>query len=138
MKYFDIQTILSVFDHFVGLGLKGLHSCHWAFQSPMESGNNRSSLRSCFIKKIVLKNFAIFTGNHLWWSLFLTKLQAIRPTTLLERDSNTGVYLGILRNCWEQLFLRTSANGCFYNKKINFSLFPNETWYQFNMYRIIL
>ena len=28
-----------------------------------------------FYKKAVLKNFAIFTGNHLCWSLFLVKLQ---------------------------------------------------------------
>ena len=36
----------------------------------------------------VLKNFVIFTRRHLYWSLFLIKLQA-----LLKRDSNTGVFL---------------------------------------------
>ena len=30
----------------------------------------RSSHRRCFIKKAVLKNFAIFTWKHLCWSLF--------------------------------------------------------------------
>ena len=35
--------------------------------------NNRSSYRWCSIKKGALKNF---TGNHLYWILFLIKLQA--------------------------------------------------------------
>ena len=30
----------------------------------------------------VLKNFAIFTGKHLWWSLFSIKLQATPPNVL--------------------------------------------------------
>ena len=56
----------------------------------------------------VLKNFANFTGKHLCWSLFFTKLQAFRPATLLKRDSYTGVFLWNLRNSEEQLFRRTS------------------------------
>ena len=32
-------------------------------------------------KKAVLNSFAIFTGKHLCWSLFLIKLQACRPFT---------------------------------------------------------
>ena len=35
---------------------------------------SRSRQRRWFIKKTVLKNFTKFIGNHLWWSLFLTKL----------------------------------------------------------------
>ena len=38
-----------------------------------------------------IKNFAIFTGKHLFWGLFLIKLQASRPATFLKRDSNTSV-----------------------------------------------
>ena len=57
-----------------------------------------------FCKKGVLKNFANFTGKHLWWSLFLIKLPAFRPGTLLKRDSNTGVFQWNL-----QRFLRTPA-----------------------------
>ena len=37
-----------------------------------------------FFLKGVLKNFAIFTGKHLRYSLFLIKLQA---------HSNTGIFL---------------------------------------------
>ena len=56
----------------------------------------------------VLKNFANFTGKHLCWSLFFTKLQAFRPATLLKIDSCTSVFLWNLRNSEEQLFWRTS------------------------------
>ena len=31
------------------------------------------------------KNFAKFTGKHLFWGLFLMKLQAFRPATFLKR-----------------------------------------------------
>ena len=44
-------------------------------------------------KKGVLKNFAIFTGKQLWWSVFVIKLKASGPATLLKRDSNTGIFL---------------------------------------------
>ena len=35
---------------------------------------DRSSRRRCSIEKAALKNLAIFTGKHLCWSLFLTKV----------------------------------------------------------------
>ena len=41
----------------------------------------------------VLKSPAIFTGKHLYWSLFLIKLKAFRPATLVKRYSYTGVFL---------------------------------------------
>ena len=42
--------------------------------------------------KAVLKNLAIFTTRkHLWWSLFLIKLQILRPTTLLKKDTDFPV-----------------------------------------------
>ena len=37
-----------------------------------------------FCKKAALKNFTIFTGKHLCWSLFLIKLQAFTSATLLK------------------------------------------------------
>ena len=46
----------------------------------------------------VLKNFANFTGKHLCWSLFFTKLQAFRQAMLLKGDSYTGVFLLNLRS----------------------------------------
>ena len=38
----------------------------------------RSSRSQMFFKIGVLKNFAMFTGKHLCWSLFLIKMQAFR------------------------------------------------------------
>ena len=43
-------------------------------------------------KRGVLKNSANFTRKRLCWSLFLITLQAWRPTNLLKRYSNTGVF----------------------------------------------
>ena len=40
-----------------------------------------------FLKVGALENFANFTGKHLCWILFLIQLQAVRPATVLKRDS---------------------------------------------------
>ena len=54
---------------------------------------NRNSRSQMFFEIAVFKKFANFTGKHLRWTLLLIKLQALRPATLLKRDSNTGVFL---------------------------------------------
>ena len=48
----------------------------------------RSSHQKCSLKEGVLENFAISTGKHLCWSLFLIKLHAWRPATFIKRESN--------------------------------------------------
>ena len=58
--------------------------------------------------EVFLKFFANFTGKHLCWSLFFTKLQAFRPATLLKIDSYTSVFPWNLRNSKEHLFWITS------------------------------
>ena len=58
--------------------------------------------------KGVLKNFAIFTGKYLYWSLFL-KLQAFRHATLLKRRLQHVAKLliaPILKNLCKQLLLK--------------------------------
>ena len=50
----------------------------------------RSSCTQMFFKISVLKNVINLTGKHLRCSLFLIKLKAFRPVTLLKRDSNTS------------------------------------------------
>ena len=74
--------------------------------------NGRRSHTRCSVKKHVLKNFANFSGKHLCWSLSLIHLKASRPTTLLKKDSNTGVFLLNFQNFYENLVWRTSANYC--------------------------
>ena len=51
-----------------------------------------------FFEKAVFKNFAIFTGKHLRWSLLKSLcLEAFRAARLLKRDSKTGVFLNIVK-----------------------------------------
>ena len=45
-----------------------------------------------FCKKDALKDFANFTEKHLFWSLFLIKLQTWRPATLLKRNFNIATF----------------------------------------------
>ena len=76
----------------------------------------------CFlqIKISVLKNFAKLTGKQLYWSLFLIKLQAWRTATLPKRDSETGIFLSILRKSQKQLFYRTPLDDCFWRCHVEF------------------
>ena len=55
----------------------GLLSFLWGNRVLYSHVDCRSSLSEMFYKKVVLKNFAKFTGKHLCQSLFLKKLQAI-------------------------------------------------------------
>ena len=45
----------------------------------------RSSRSEVFCKKVVLRNFAKFTGKHLCQSLFFNKVAGLRPVTLLKK-----------------------------------------------------
>ena len=79
--------------------------------------NIRSSHQRCSIKKAVLKNFAIFLRKHLFWSLFLIKLQTFRSTTLIKRlqhrcfPVNIANFLKpILKNICKQLLLKHLFN----------------------------
>ena len=56
-------------------------------------GIHRSSPWRCSVKIGILKNFAKFTGKHLFQSLFFNK------------DSGTGVFQWILQNFKDHLFL---------------------------------
>ena len=63
-------------------------------------------------KKGLLKISQKFTGKHLCWRFFLIKLQTLRPETLLKRNSNTSVFLRILRiltNTYFEEHLRTAS-----------------------------
>ena len=75
---------------------------------------NKAATEEMFYKKTVLKNFTILTGKHLYWSLFVIKLQAFKPATLWKRDFNIGVFLWIcetnsgqiLKNIYELMPLK--------------------------------
>ena len=55
-----------------------------------------SSHQRCSIKKVLLKNFAKFTGKDLCQSLIFNEVAALTPGILLKKDSNTGVWLLLL------------------------------------------
>ena len=91
------------------------------------------------MKKTLLKNFAIFTGKQVCWRLFLIKLQAFSPATVLKRDSNTSVFLCILRIFkFFEKHLRTADSdysftlviylffGCLFKKNYDLLIFYSE------------
>ena len=47
--------------------------------------HSQNGHRRCCIKKAVLKNFAIFRGKHLCWSLYFNKVSGLRPATSLKK-----------------------------------------------------
>ena len=71
--------------------------------------NCRSSHRRCSIEKVVLKNFAIFTGKHLRWSLFLIELQAQaqRPATVLKETLAKDFSVNITKILRTPIFKKT-------------------------------
>ena len=69
------------------------------------------------ITKAVLKNFAIFAGKYLCWSLFLIK--NFRET-FLKRDSNTSVffceYCWIFKiTCFEEHLRKAAFTSCYFD-----------------------
>ena len=51
-----------------------------------------------FSRKVVLRNFAKFTGKHLHQSLFFKKVAGLRLATLLKKRLCYRYFLRILRN----------------------------------------
>ena len=64
----------------------------------VRSRNCISSCSQIFIKISVLKIFAIFTGKQHAIFCNIPFLRKLKPASLLKGDSNTGVFLWILRN----------------------------------------
>ena len=58
----------------------------------------QSSQRKCYIKKTVLKNFAVSTRSSCVGVSFLKRMQNWRPATLLKRSPNAGIFPWILQN----------------------------------------
>ena len=73
----------------------------------------RSSRSQMFFKICVLMNLATFRKKHLSWSLFLIKLQASRPATLLNRDSQHRCFSVDIAKFSRTAFLWNNSGGCF-------------------------
>ena len=65
-----------------------------------------------FYKKTVLKNFAIFTGKHLCWSLFLNKVTGLQVVSLQHRCFPVNIAKFVralaLKNISEHLLLNVT------------------------------
>ena len=67
-----------------------------------------NTVRRCFSKYVFLK-FATSTVKHLCWSLFLIKMQAWRPVTLLNRDS---CFPANIARFLRKFYLKNTSGGC--------------------------
>ena len=101
----------------------------------------RNSHRRCSIKETVLKNFAIFTGKQLCWSLFFDKVEKKHRFYLKEKHLQHRRFpvsvaklsrTPILKNICERLLLfdhtylvqQVHTNQNFYVRFYTISLFP--------------
>ena len=73
---------------------------------------SRSSHRRCSVKKYVLKDFTIFTGKYMCWSLF-NKVAGLQVCNFFKKKLQHRCFLWDLQNLKEHLYSRTSANDCF-------------------------
>ena len=91
-------------------------------------GVDRSSRLEVFWQKGILKNFAKFTGKHLYGSLFFDKVTACNCNFIKKGDSINLFSCEFCEIFKEHLFYRTSANGCFCTDWKHF-LFPQKILY---------
>ena len=84
--------------------------CFSWWRSDKFQTNFKKQLSNVFNKKPVLKNFAIFKGKHLCWSLFLIKLQGLQ---LYLKDTPTQVfsceYCEIFKKTYFEEYLQTAT-----------------------------
>ena len=72
--------------------------------------NSKNSYPRCSIEKAVFKNFEIFTGKRLCWSLLLINLRASRPVTLTPTQVFSCEYCKVLKNTYFDENLQTTAS----------------------------
>ena len=58
--------------------------------------------------------------KYMCWSLFLRKLQALRPANLLKRNSNTGIFLWNWQDFQKHYFLQNTSGDWFKKKTVTF------------------
>ena len=130
------KSLRDIFYHFFSLLNLSIRSCKFVLTESraydIAHDENALSSKSKYIigsglkqppmfykKKLFSKNFEIFTGKYLCWSLFLIKNF---KATLLIRNWNTGVILWILQNFLKITYfeehLQTGASiiRCYFDK----------------------
>ena len=110
---FDVYR-LNPLDYLTHFRLCSLSQITWVHQNMRHFQIFRSNHHRCSVEKSVLKNFVKFTGKHLCWNLFFTKVSSLRPTTLLKKRLHHRFFLWIMRNFYEHVFYRTPPDDCFW------------------------
>ena len=78
-------------------------------------GSVRSSLWHILFKICAPKNFAIFTGKHLSWNLFLIKFQTWRPVgNFIKKRLQHRYFPMNIAKFLRELFYRTALGDCFW------------------------
>ena len=78
--------------------LKQLLTIQQTVNSAVYLNFHRGSCTQMFFKTSVFKNFAIFIGKHLCWGILFNKVADLEACNFIKRDSDTGVFLWMLRN----------------------------------------
>ena len=84
---------------------------------------NRSSHRGCSVKKGFLRNFAKFTGKHLFQRLFFNKVAGLRPAILLSLW-NMCFPVNLVKFP-RTSFLQNTSGGCFWMEGVDVKA---ESW----------
>ena len=104
------------------LARKGLMRSSWVLVFIFNRlPKNRNSHRKCSIQKIVLKNFAKFTGTHLCQSLYFNK-----SCSCIRKETPAQVFsCEFCKKFLEQLFYRAPPGYCFWrnNEQKNWTCF---------------
>ena len=75
--------------------------------------SSKSSHRRCFIRKVVLRNFAKYTGKDLCQSLSFNKVTGLRPATLLKKRLWRRCFPVNFAKFLRTSFYRTPLGDCF-------------------------
>ena len=87
--------------------------------------HSEAVVQMCSVKKAFLEisqnsqentcnRVSFLTKLQAWGqSLFFNKVAGLRPVTLFKKASGTGVFLWILSNFQEHIFLQNASGGCF-------------------------
>ena len=89
------------------------YSSMMRFSDVFKGYKKRSSHQRCSMKKVVIKNFAKFTGKHLFQGLIFNKVAGLRSATLLKKR--------LWHRCFPvnyEKFLRTPPDDCFIKREL--------------------
>ena len=100
--------------------------CLWSRILESSPRLSKNSHRRCSIKKNFLKNFAIFTGKHLRWSLFLISSQLnfakIFKNTYFEKHMQTAASVALWNSCCDEALQEDICDEAFLRKFLTLTI----------------